>query len=46
MYIVECVLCELTPVEADVARHGTLCREGRGRAELGSERAEARGIGV
>ena len=40
MYLVERVLCEGAPVEADVARHGTLPGGVRDRAE-GSERAEA-----
>ena len=40
MYLVERVHCEVAPVEADVARHGTLPGGARDMAE-GSERAEA-----
>ena len=46
MYIVKCVLCELTPVEADVARHGTLPGGAKEGGAGVRKRAEARGIGV
>ena len=49
MYLVERVLCEVAPVEADIARHGTLpggvrdSAEGSGRAEAAQQSMQRRG---